>query len=248
MIKNVLVVGLGHVGTAIYELLEDNPNYLVQDKDVADKQIFLPIDIMHICFPYTDKFAETAEQYMTQFKPRLTIIESTVLPKTTQKIYAKTQMPICHSPVRGREDLKKELLRYTKFIGSPKREWAFEAEKYYNSLGIKTLICSSPLETEFMKLLNTTYYALMITFFQEIRRICNKHEVNEAEIKTFFQTNTIESGLQHIRPILYPGIIGGYCLLPNLELLRQIHPSALFDAILISNEKMKQSEISNEQF
>jgi len=236
---NILIVGLGEVGSALFEIMK--PKWTVQTLDKKEKKITLPIDVMHICYPYTPSFVEITFKYMERYDPKLTLIESTVKPETTQKIYEKAKKPICHSPVRGRhiEGLEKGLFQYTKFIGPVKRKFGLMAEKYYNSLGIKTLLCSSPLETEYMKLLNGTYFALMISFFQEIRRICEENGLNESEILQFFTTNTLESYYQHMRPTFHPSVIRGHCIIPNVLLLNQAYPMELADAILNSNERRK---------
>lgn len=241
--QNVLIVGMGQLGEALFNLIDRTAKYDLQCLDKTDKEkIRKPIDLMHICFPFNRNFVKATIEYMKHFKPQLTLIESTVKPETTQKIFAQTKMPICHSPVRGchSEGLENGLRTYTKFIGPAKHEYGLIAERYYNSLGIKTLVCSSQLETEYMKILETSYSALMIAYFQEIRRICEKQGLNENEIKHFFLTNTTESNYRHMRPVCFPGIIGGHCLLSNLFLLKEAYPMKFIDFILESNEKRKQ--------
>jgi hypothetical protein len=46
------------------------------------------------------------------------------------------------------------------------------------------------------------------------------------------------------RPIMFPGIIGGHCLIPNTELLLQVYDSDFLRLILDSNKKRKE-EIRN---
>jgi hypothetical protein len=46
------------------------------------------------------------------------------------------------------------------------------------------------------------------------------------------------------RPIMFPGVIGGHCLIPNTELLMQSYDSEFLRLILKSNEKRKE-EIKN---
>jgi len=245
-IKNVLIVGLGEIGTALSEIIKDHSKYLLQTRDLTEHHIVLPIDIMHICYPWTETFIETTVNYMTRYKPKLTIIESTVLPQTTRMLWDLThKMPIVHSPVRGshKENIKSGLLRYTKFIGGIcDNKYTRQAEHYYQTLGLKTCVCKNSLTTEFIKILSTTYYGLLITWWQEIRRISNKFRLSENEIRQWFLTNTLESNFQHTRPIMYPGKIGGHCVLPNLNLLKQVFPSKFIDVILESNEKAKENE------
>ena len=238
-VENVLVIGLGEIGVPLFELVDEV--YNAQGLDIKPKKIQGTIDLLHICFPYNENFEQTTIDYIGEFNPKLTIIESTVLPFTTNRIYEETLKPICHSPVRGRkaDGFKWAYLTYTKFIGPAKPEFGKPAEEYYKSLGFKTYICASPLETEFMKILNTTYYGLMITWFQEIHRICRKFGVNEEEVIKFFRTNEQESDGKHPRPVFHPGVIRGHCVIPNARLLDKIYLSTFIKAILESNEKRK---------
>ncbi|MCJ7631756.1 hypothetical protein MUP77_05080 [Candidatus Bathyarchaeota archaeon] len=41
------------------------------------------------------------------------------------------------------------------------------------------------------------------------------------------------------RPIMFPGFIGGHCLIPNTELLLNVYDSEFLRLILESNEKRK---------
>jgi len=41
------------------------------------------------------------------------------------------------------------------------------------------------------------------------------------------------------RPIMFPGFIGGHCLIPNTELLLNVYDSEFLRLILKSNEKRK---------
>jgi len=233
----VIVIGMGHVGKPLYEIIRGK--YEAEWLDIEPKDISGTFDIMHICYPYSNVFVEQTAGYIRRFKPKLTLIESTVLPGTTMKIYEKTKAPICHSPIKGREadGMKRCILWYTKFIGSIKREWAETAAKYYESLGFKTYICDSPLETEFAKIINTTYYGILIAWFQEIYRICKEFKLNYKQVVEFIR-RTEEGG--HPRPVMKPGIIGGHCVIPNAELLYRKYKSKFIEALLESNEKFKE--------
>ncbi len=245
-VKNVLIVGLGEIGTPLLEIVRGV--YQAEGLDIKPKEVHGPFDVLHLCFPYTPEFVETATNYINKFHPKLTIIESTVLPFTTRRIFEKTQRPVCHSPVRGRkaDGFKWAYFAYTKFIGPVEPEFGEMAEEYYKALDFKTHICSSSLETEFMKILNTTYYGLMIAWFQEIYRICRKFNLNEEEIIEFFRTNERDSGGKHQRPIFYPGVIRGHCVIPNAKMLNEVYQSPFVEVLLNSNEK-RENEIIAEK-
>lgn len=238
-----LVIGIGEIGKPLYEIIKGvYPR--AEWADIGPREIGKEISVMHICFSYNEKFVDTVVDYIKQFQPKLTIIESTVPPFTTQKIYRKNQKPICHSPVRGRkaDGFKWGLFTYTKFIGPTTDESGKMADEYYRSLGFKTRICKSSLETEFMKIINTTYYGLMIAWFQEVNRICKKFSLNKEDITEFIGSTERESGGKISRPVFYPGYIGGHCLIPNALLLNNVYPSSFIKALLDSNEKTAASE------
>ena len=90
-----------------------------------------------------------------------------------------------------------------------------------------------------MKILNTTYYGLMITWFQEIHRICKEFNINEKEVTEFFRTNERDSKGRHLRPVFFPGVIKGHCVIPNAKLLAKLYPSPFVKILLESNEKRK---------
>jgi len=238
-----LIVGKGEMGTPLLEIVRGvypDAEWL----DVAPKMVQGKIGVMHICFPYSgtsDTFVDEVCRYIDKFKPELTLIESTVLPGTTGRIHTLAQQPICHSPVRGNiaDGFKWGLFTYTKFIGPVNPESAKMAEQYYRSLGFKTKVCRTPLETEFMKVIETSYYGVMIGWFQEVHRICEGFQLDEKTVVSFLESITEESGWKHLRPTFYPGFISGRCVIPNALLLRQVFPSRFIDALLESNEQRR---------
>lgn len=246
-VRRVLVIGLGEIGAPLLEIVKGV--YCAEGLDIEPQKVQSPVDVIHICFPYGENFVETTVDYVRKFRPKMVLIESTVMPLTTSKIYEKTLKAVCHSPVRGRvaDGFKWGYFTYTKFIGPTKPEFGKMAEKYYQSLGFKTHTCSSPLETEFMKILNTTYYGLMITWFQEVHRICRKFNLKEEEIIEFFRTSEKDSGGKHQRPVFYPGVITGHCVIPNAKLLNELYPSPFVKTLLESNEKRKKESSRKEE-
>lgn len=238
--KKPLIIGMGEIGKPLYEIVRGvYPD--VQWLDIETKEISGKIDVLHICFPYSESFVSDVVEYINRYQPSLTIIESTVLPFTTSKIYAEVGGDICHSPVRGRNGtgFKWGLFTFTKFIGGTTAVAARMAEEYYRSLGFKTRICNSPLETEFMKIINTSYYGLCIAWFQEIDRICKKYNLDVSVIKEFIKSTGDDSGGKVPRPIYYGGFIEGHCVIPNALLFQQVFPSKFIDVMLESNEKRR---------
>ncbi|MGB9959438.1 MAG: GDP-mannose dehydrogenase [Candidatus Bathyarchaeales archaeon] len=255
--EKVLVVGLGEVGRALYELLKESGKFDVYGFDVDKEKmrniagnVELPngIDVMHICYPCADpeKFVKATVNYIKKFNPKITIIDSTVAPGTTQKIYENTKSLVAHSPIRGMhknlETMKKDILFWSKYVGGTTKEAAELAQKHFEKLGLKVKVLKSPVETELAKLFETIYRAWMIACFQEMHRISMHFGADFNEV-----VDMIEDihRVHFNKPLHYPGVIGGHCLIPNTELLMKVYDSEFLRLILESNEKRK-TEITDE--
>jgi len=184
----VLVVGLGEVGRPLFELLKESRKVLVYvwdvDKekmqDIRQGDLTREVDVVHICYRCSgqEEFVNTTVDYVRQFRPKLTIINSTVPPGTTEKVYALSGGHVVHSPVRGmhksREGMKRDLLFWTKYIGGVDEKSSELARRHFEELGLKTKVLIGPVETELAKLFETTYRAWMIACFQEMHRISRR--------------------------------------------------------------------------
>jgi len=257
--EKVLVVGLGEVGRPLFELLKESGKFEVYGfdldaekmRDVEQSEDVLPraVDVMHVCIPCTDKedFVNNVVGYVERFRPKLVIINSTVAPGTTAEIYRRVNGSclIAHSPVRGvhksLDYMKWELKRWTKYVGGINEESAEKAKAHFEKLGLKTKVLKGCLETELAKLFETTYRAWMIACFQEMHRISRHFGADFDDVVDFIE-DTHRARLD--RPVLFPGVIGGHCLIQNTELLLKSHDSKLLRFILESNEK-RAVEIGN---
>ncbi|RLG89182.1 MAG: GDP-mannose dehydrogenase [Thermoprotei archaeon] len=248
-LRSVLVLGLGEVGRAMYEIISESNKYNTYGYDTDPSrtihkldEIPVPIDIIHICYPYRDEesFISISTNYIKRFRPRLVIIDSTVAVGTTETLYRKTNTLIVHSPIRGKHPYLKEHIRFwTKYIGPINNEAGKLAKEYFESLGLKVKVLSSPRETELGKLLETTYRALLIAWWQEMHRIAHYLGVNFLEaIDIVIDTHKVLRD----RPIYYPDYIGGHCLIPNAKILLKKYRSKFIEAILESNEYRKEEK------
>lgn len=247
----VLIVGLGEVGSALYEIVKgvqyDVVGYDIKNVGtVLEQAPKLPsiVDVLHVCFPYSDDFVDQVVDYVIRTNPRLVLIESTVLPGTTSAIadLVKTVF-VVHSPVRARkaDGIKWGLYNYTKFIGACDGVGASYAEEYYKSLGFKTHICSGSLETEFAKLIHLAYFGIMLGWNQEMRRLASEYGINFGDIAAFLGSNTDESANRFPVPIYDGKPIGGHCIIHGIKTLRECFPSKFLDAVLESNEKREKN-------
>jgi len=241
--ESALVVGLGEVGSAIYDILSESGKYNVYGYDIDESksvnsisEIPVPINFLHIAFPCSNResFIQASLQYIAKYKPNVVIVHSSVPPLTTRGIQEHSSSPIVYSPVRGKHPfLKKHLRFWPKWISSYIDEGLKLAREHLSSAGFKVKIAPSPVDLEIAKLWETVYRAIMIASWQEIHRICRKFGANLDIVAEFI--NEVHEVLDD-RPVFYPDFIGGHCLIPNTKLLKEVYDSKLFDFILESND------------
>lgn len=230
-----IVVGLGEVGRPLYEILRQT--YDCVGVDIEPVSVTQPCSVMHICIPYqvTD-FLGAASKYIAKYKPRLTVINSTVAPGTTRALTASSQSQVVYSPVRGKHArMKMDMLRYRKFVGADDAKSGNAAIAHFYGAGFQTDRFPSSTAGEVAKLLETTWLGVMVAWSQEAERIGLAHGASYDEINAFVKE--IDFIPHHIKP----GFIGGHCVMPNIQILRSQFRSQFLDAIVESNARKAQS-------
>jgi UDP-N-acetyl-D-mannosaminuronate dehydrogenase len=252
--EKVLIIGLGEIGHTLFALLSESKDRfavygLDLDKtkmsalDQNENSIPKKIETMHICLPCInqDKFAKVVAVYINQFKPNLAIINSTVPPGTTLNVANRCNCLVAHSPARGvhksYEYMIWEMKRWTKYVGGVNVAAGNAARTHFEKLGLKVKVLKSYRETELAKLFETTYRAWMIVCFQEMHRISKAFDTDFNEAVDFLEDT---HRLRFDRPVMFPGVIGGHCLIPNTEILLKSYDSEFLRLILKSNEKRKE--------
>jgi len=209
-----LIVGYGQIGKALNKVLADyNPTCL----DVNDS-IDETFEIIHICFGYSEDFIWQVREYQAKYRPKYTVIHSTVPVGTSEALNAS------HSPIRGiHPHLEHGIRTFVKFLGGPQ---ASEIADYFRRVGLKIMLFDKSQTTEAMKLFDTEYYRACIEFTQRVKKYCDSHNLNFHEVYTL-ANQTYNEGykeLNHpefIRPVLQPILtpIGGHCVVPNSKLI-----------------------------
>jgi UDP-N-acetyl-D-mannosaminuronate dehydrogenase len=234
--ETVIIVGLGEVGKPLLEIMKGR--YQVFGVDINQPAPVSQSDVMHICFPFQDgNFVGQVLQYINQYRPTLTVINSTVAPGTTRRIAAESGAAIVNSPVRGKHArMQDEMLRYAKFVGALDLQSGQRAVEHFEEVGMKTRLLSSPEASEIAKLTETTYFGLLIAWAQEVERYCMELGANYDEVVSFYDE------IKFFPPVKYfPGVIGGHCVMPNIAILLEQFPSGLLQAIVRSNELKKKN-------
>lgn len=214
---NHLICGRGEIGQSLRRVLQPYYQMFSLDKNEADLPLRTPIEIMHVCFPFSEEFVSEVKRYQEKYKPKYTVIHSTVPVGTSKECNSIS------SPILGIHPYLDEGIKiFIKFLGG---EQSSEVEHYFRRAGLKTYIFNNSETTELMKILDTSFYGLCIEYTKEVKRLCEQYQV-PFEAWTLW-TNNYNTGYQKLgypeftRPNLIPIMkkIGGHCILPNAEML-----------------------------
>ena len=240
--QRVVVVGLGEVGKPLFEIIKGH--HYVTGVDITPPTGEIgAVDVLHVCYPFQIKdFVGETARYIELFRPKLTVINSTVGVGTTREVAERTGAAVVNSPVRGKHArMQQELLAYTKFVGAMDPASGQRAAEHFESVGMKTKVLSSPEATEIAKLTETTYFGLMIAWAQEVERYCDRVGQNYEELISFYDEIAFFPKVKY-----FPGVIGGHCVMPNIQILRKFEDSAILRAIQSSNQMKVDREASKE--
>jgi UDP-N-acetyl-D-mannosaminuronate dehydrogenase len=228
-----VVIGLGEVGRPMLELIEQSGHPVVGiDVNPVDLPARGTVGVAHVCIPFEiPNFVGEVSRYIELLDPELTVIGSTVAVCTTRAVAERSGGRVVHSPIRGKHArMLEELQSYVKFVGAMDSADADVAVAHFQSLGLETRSLSSPEATELAKLTETTYFGVLIAWAQEVERYCDRVGADYDEVSAIFE----EIGF--LPPVKYePGVIGGHCVMPNIEILRGLLDTPVLDAIRWSN-------------
>lgn len=235
--KKVLIVGFGQIGKALYRILR--AKYEVDWVDKEKKEIDFKPDVMHICYPMVnaEDFIAITLGYIVKYQPRYTIIEGTVLPLTTWKVYdllkgkAGYGFRVAYSPCRGQHDnLYFDLMRYDKYIACLPPEYSEEIYNYYTKCGLKVRIAPRPEILELAKLLDVVSLGVYSAWALHEKQICDNYGVDFNWVQEFGRQT---EEFYKKRPDIYPpeGGIGGSCVVEDTLLLKKISDSGFLDLI-----------------
>jgi len=222
-----IVLGMGEVGETLFHLLEErNIDSIGIDVDSSKCKNYSKNDhiknpeYLHVCLPgELSEFMDITLNWINKIEGlEVVLVHSTVKPGTTKKIQEKSKIPVLFSPVRGvHKRFLDDIKKYTKFISSDKEnidpKIKLDLEKRFEKIDWM----STTKTAELAKILvDTTYYGWLINYAQITKMICEKEGIDFDEMWKF--ADEIHENLGN-RPKMYPGIIGGHCVIPNLNLI-----------------------------
>jgi len=233
--KTTLVLGLGEIGGPLFEILKNHREGQVFGADVEPIDVSGDVDILHICYPFLVEpgFVEVSKHYAIKYRPKIIVINSTVSVGTTDMLEKETGIPAVFSPVRGKHTrMKADLRHYIKFVAGKDGTAVQSVRNQFERAGIKTASLASSSSLELAKLLETSYFGLLIGWAQEMNRFSNQINADYYDVTTFF------SEIGYLPPVIFrPGFIGGHCVIPNIQLLKETYQSEFLNAIENSNKR-----------
>src|SRR5258708_15455135 len=196
---------------------------------------------MHICYPYqVPVFVGTTAAYIYRYKPELTIIHSTVIPGRTRRVYEASGAKLVYSPARGKHvRMEEDLLRYKKLVAGIDNIATTLALEHLAAAGFHTDLFRTPEIGELAKLVETTWPRILIGWAPETERFAESYDASFQEINAFIKE------IDFLPSHIFPGWIGGHCVMPNIELLQERIQSQFLDAIVVSNAKKEQALLNS---
>lgn len=127
------------------------------------------------------------------------------------------------------------MMRYRKFVAAPTVEAQTAAVDHLSAAGFETSMFPSTEVAELAKLLETTYLGMLIAWAQEMERLAAQYGGSFEDVNSFIQE------IDFLPSHVFPGVIGGHCVLPNIELLRSRVESPFLNLVVESNSLKAQA-------
>ena len=247
--STVGILGKGEIGSAIARLCKEAGfRVLVRELDY-DQLADECVDYLHVNIPEKNnkKLVDIVVKTIRETEPGLTVINSSVTPGTTRKIYEKTKRPIVHSPVIGVHpylfgSIKKH---FKKIIGPVNKQSLKLAKSHFRKLGLKIEVYDKAEDSEAAKLLDLVYYAWNIVFCKWVNEVSQDLKLNFDQVYPRHNEN-YNLGYRKLRPnvqrpILRPitGPIGGHCTVEDTLLFDKFYKNRFTKFILKENERYK---------
>lgn len=251
--KTVVVAGCGEIGKPIYQLCCGGfEQVLVEDPRYGKPESArFPVAALHVAVPGSlPNFTDIIAGYVSKYDPGVVLINSSTVPGFTGQLVERFGVDrVVHTQVHGKhhgDHMRGDMLRYPKFVATVSDKAFDKAKAVLIAMGHspeKVTRLSSPLAGELVKLLATTFFGYMIVWAQEIERLADRTGVSYDELMSFTKLEAKDFDIRG----KFPGVIGGHCVMPNIEILRQAYPSALWELMYQSNEEKRAREAANQE-
>jgi hypothetical protein len=225
IVSRHLIVGMGEVGSSLFKYLCGFSGLFVDTFDTKEQSEF-PGDrwnVVHVCFPYSSEFVELVRFYSS--RADLVVVHSTVPVGTIRE----TSRNVVHMPLEGvHPNLWKAYGSFMRIVGFNNKESYGLVKAQLDRLFPKGIhMVYNTDKTELGKLLSTGYrYPSYIKMAQAQERICRLFGLPYEEVVTDYDRIYNEGFMSEnrgdvLRPLSYPGAIGGHCIKPNMKMLEE---------------------------
>ena len=248
MKQTAVVAGCGEIGKPIYQLSCGAFAQVIAEDPICGKSMpaNYKVAVLHVAIPGSlENFVEIVDSYVAKYDPNIILIHSTTVPGCTQKLVEHHGADlIAHTQVHGKhsgDTMRRDMLYYPKFVATTSGIAFAKAKEILIAMGHppeSVVRLSSPLAGEIIKLLATTFFGYLIVWTQVIERLSEQSCVPYEELMRFTELPTCDYQIVG----KFPGVIGGHCVMPNIEILQKTYPSPLWDFMKKSNDMKKVKE------
>jgi len=191
------IIGYGIVGKAVEEYFSISANVFLYDsiKKIGTKKQINKCDLVYVCVPTPkrkDDSCDTSivENVIAWIKAPLIVIKSTIIPGTTDRLIKKYKKNIIFSPEYISEStyynpiMRKINEQPFIILGGLEKSCLIVQEILSEISGplVNIYICSAK-EAELIKYFENTFFAMKIGFSNEMRKICEKANVNYHKVR-----------------------------------------------------------------
>lgn len=256
--KSIGIIGNGFVGSAIVNAFKNNFNIKINDKDLSRSnstlEETLESDVVFVCVPTPMKNASGTECNLSILKSvldeiniknknkNIIVIKSTVPPGTTQELQEKyPSLNLLHSPeFLTAKNAKQDFIDASRHIfgiphyGNNKGNFDLIIEIFKTHFPKSKIISMSSNESELVKYICNCFLATKVSFFNEMRLLCDKLNLNWKTIMSGVLTDE-RIGISHTNVPGHDGYrgFGGTCFPKDINALihfmvyNQIDPMVL---------------------
>lgn len=205
------------------------------------------------------EFVDNVTRWVDKFYPgsiHLIVVHSTVAPGTTNMLNSSLGKHVVHSPINGKHNstVKSPCIRRDPEPGRTMEAYIEDLPKWFGgpealkqrvldvfaSVWDKIIWLGDARNSELMKLLATTYYAVNISWVQLVKQTCDALGTDYDYVTSMFRE--LPDSEDWRVDTKFPGYIGGHCLIPNLRILTSIFPDAGLQAILDRNKHFEEDK------
>lgn len=262
----VAIIGHGYVGKGMQQIF---PDAIIVDPPKTKREGLLDeivgfdataaADLAIVCVPSpmrADGSCDTSivESVVPQIRSEFILIKSTVEPGTTWRLAHRYRKRICFSPEYMGEsrywtpaqypDPRSPISHGFMIIGGSPDHCSAIADIFLPVLGPATRFrFMSSTEAELVKYAENSFFALKVTFANELRRICDRIGVNYHTVREGWLDDP-RVGPMHTAAFRDAPGFDGKCLPKDIAALAAFmrghkSPSGLLEAVIAANQELK---------